>query len=64
MTPVRKQAAEAASALCVLCGEPEMLAIADIWTDGNFLLETCCAGHLEQVSADMDDDPAWGRDLL
>lgn len=51
-------------ARCVFCGEPEVLEIADIWTDSNFMLETCCQGLLECVSADMDDDPAWGRDLL
>ena len=52
------------AALCLFCNSPEVLAIADIWMDGNFLLETCCPSRLEQVSADMEDDPAWGRDLL
>ena len=52
------------SPTCMLCGEPEQLSIHDIWTDGNFQLSTCCAGLLEQVSAEIDADPAWGRALL
>ena len=59
---VPAQAADVA--LCLFCDSPAVLAIADIWTDGNFLLETCCPSRLEQVSADMEEDPAWGRDLL
>ena len=49
---------------CLLCGEPEELSIHDIWTDGNFQLATCCAGLLEQIAAEIDADPAWGRALL
>lgn len=49
---------------CAFCGEPEVLEIADIWTDSNFLLDTCCPALLESVSAEMDNDPAWGRELL
>jgi len=52
------------SSTCLLCGEPAELSIHDIWTDGNFQLSTCCAGLLEEVSADIDADPAWGRALL
>ena len=49
---------------CWFCGQPEVLEIGEIWTDSNFQLDTCCTGLLESVSAGMDDDPAWGRDLL
>ena len=49
---------------CWFCGKTEVLDILDIWTDSNFLLDTCCPALLESVSAGMDDDPAWGRDLL
>ena len=48
----------------LLCGEPVQLSIHDIWTDGNFQLATCCAGLLEQIAAEIDADPAWGRALL
>jgi len=50
--------------LCCWCGEPEVLEISEIYTDGNYTLDTCCAGLLERIAADMADDPAWGRDLL
>ena len=50
--------------LCFWCGEPEVLEISDIWVGGEYVLHTCCAGLLERISADMADDPAWGRDLL
>ena len=49
---------------CLLCGEPAALSIHDIWTDGNFQLATCCPGLLEQIAAEIDADPAWGRALL
>jgi len=52
------------SSTCLLCGEPAELSIHEIWTDGNFQLSTCCAGLLEEVSAEIDADPAWGRALL
>ena len=52
------------AATCLLCGEPEELSILDIWTDGNFQLSTCCPDLLEQISAEIDADPAWGRALL
>lgn len=52
------------AARCLFCGEMAVLEIADIWTDSDFLLETCCPAYLEQVTADMEDDPAWGRNLL
>jgi len=43
--------------LCCWCGEPEVLEIGDIYTDGNYTLDTCCAGLLEGIAADMADDP-------
>ena len=49
---------------CWFCGQPEVLEIGDIWTDGDFQLDTCCEALLDSVSAGMDEDPAWGRDLL
>jgi len=52
------------AALCFFCGEPERLEIADIFTDSNFILDTCCSTLLEVVAADMQDDPEWARDLL
>ncbi len=52
------------TALCVFCGEPEMLEIFDIWVEGNFTFESCCPALLEVVAADMHDDPGWARDLL
>ena len=50
--------------ICWFCGDPEMLEIGDIWTDGTYVLDTCCPALLERIGADMADDPAWGRDLL
>ncbi len=49
---------------CFFCGGPEELSIHEIWQDGNFQFSTCCAGLLEHVSAEMHDDPDWGRGLL
>jgi len=54
----------AVTPLCCWCGEPEALKIADVWLDSEFLLDTCCQGMLDSVSAGISDDPAWGRDLL
>jgi len=49
---------------CLFCGEPELLDIGDIWADGAYTLDTCCPGLLENVCAEMHDDPRWARDLL
>lgn len=49
---------------CLFCGEPELLEISEIWTDGAYTLDTCCPGLLECVCTEMRDDPSWGRDLL
>ncbi len=53
-----------AQPICWFCGEPEKLDIGDIWVDGNFVLDTCCPGLLDSVADGMNDDPAWGRELL
>jgi hypothetical protein len=58
------QHASPPAAPCWFCGQPEVLEIGDIWTDSNFQLDTCCPALLESVSAGMDDDPDWGRELL
>ena len=55
---------DAARPICWFCGEPEVLEISDIWTDGAYALDTCCGAFLERICADMADDPAWARDLL
>ncbi len=49
-----------ATPTCWSCGEPEVLEIAEIWTDHTFALDTCCPGLVERVAADMADDPTWG----
>ena len=49
---------------CLFCGEPEELSIGEIWSDHNFQLSTCCPDMLDQVSHEINADPAWGRDLL
>ena len=51
-------------AFCLFCGEPERVEIAEIWSDSNFLLDTCCPGLLTSVADGMEDDPVWGRNLL
>ena len=54
-----------AQPVCWFCGEPELTGdIGDIWVDGHFQLDTCCQGLLDSVAAGMNDDPAWGRELL
>lgn len=49
--------------LCWFCGEPEVLEIHEIWQH-DFMLDTCCSELLETVSAEMQHDPGWARDLL
>ena len=53
-----------AQPICWFCGEPEKLEIGDLWTDSNFVLDACCSGLLDSVAEGMNDDPAWGRELL
>ncbi len=50
--------------VCWFCGEPEVLEIAEVWSDGHFLLDTCCGSLLDCVASEMHADPAWTRDLL
>ncbi len=50
--------------LCLWCGDPEVLEIADIWTSHEFTLDTCCLARHEQVVTEMAEDPAWATDLL
>lgn len=50
---------------CSWCGEPRRVALFEMWGHGHeFMLDTCCPAALEEVSAGMADDPAWGCDLL
>lgn len=49
---------------CMFCGGMEVLGIGDIWTDHTFTLDSCCEGLLEQVSAEMQRDPQWARELM
>ncbi|MCB8877876.1 XF1762 family protein [Acidisoma silvae] len=48
---------------CLFCGEPEQAELLEIWGH-DFMLQTCCEGLHEQIVIDMNDDPAWGRELL
>ena len=50
--------------ICWFCGEPEVLEIADIYTDHTYVLDTCCPALLERIGADMADDPESAPDLL
>ncbi len=52
-----------AKPVCWFCGEPELLELGEVWTDGNYTLETCCPALLECVCREMRDDPAWARAL-
>jgi len=49
------------AALCFFCGDPEMLEISEMWSDGNFALDSCCSSLLECVAAEMHDDPKWAE---
>lgn len=49
---------------CPFCGEPELLELAEAWTDHSFLLKSCCAAYHELVVAEMNHDPAWATALL
>lgn len=53
-----------AQPICWFCGEPEVLEIGEVWSDGNFVFHTCCGSLLECVASEMHADPAWARDLL
>lgn len=51
-------------ALCLFCGGPERVELHEAWEDHSFQLSTCCEGLLQQVGWEMEQDPAWARDLL
>ena len=48
---------------CLFCGEAEKLELFEIWSDHEFMFETCCLDLHEQVAADFAEDPAWAREL-
>ncbi len=48
---------------CLFCGEPERFEIVEVWGH-EFIFETCCEPLHEIVVHDMNDDPAWARELL
>ena len=50
--------------ICWFCGGPEMLEIGEVWSDSNFVFDTCCESLLDCVASEMHADPAWARDLL
>lgn len=52
------------AAPCLFCSEPEQVGVAEVWTDGTFLLHCCCEGLHEWVARCMTDDPAFARQLL
>lgn len=49
---------------CLFCGQPEHLALHEVWGDHNFQLETCCPDLHEAVVRDMADDPDYATELL
>lgn len=49
---------------CLLCGEPERVEIAEVWSSHELMNGTCCEGLHETVVGEMADDPAWARQLL
>ncbi|CAB4137661.1 hypothetical protein UFOVP326_49 [uncultured Caudovirales phage] len=50
--------------LCIHCGQPEHVEIAEIWGPREFMLDTCCeAAHADIVQA-MNDDPDYATTLM
>lgn len=47
---------------CLFCGGEERVALADIFADGAFAIETCCDGLHEFLCA--QDEAAWREQLL
>lgn len=47
---------------CLFCGGEERVALADIFADGAFTIETCCHGMHEFLCA--QDEDAWREQLL
>jgi hypothetical protein len=53
------------SFLCLYCGDVEYVELFEIWEPGHeFMLDTCCEGKREEVSADMADSPEYGAALM
>lgn len=48
---------------CLLCGQPEHVAIHEVW-GYEWMFDTCCEGLHEQIAIEMADDPAWARRLM
>lgn len=50
---------------CPWCGGTRTVELFEMWEHGHeFMLDTCCPAALEEISAGIAEDPAWGRDLL
>jgi hypothetical protein len=50
-------------ATCVFCGQPERVAVDEIWSDHNFQLDTCCPALLDHVSRQVATDPTYAAAL-
>lgn len=49
---------------CAYCGQGKLLSIAEIWSDHNFQLETCCEHLHDEVSQHLAADPKEATALL
>jgi len=49
--------AEPTDPACPHCGEPEYVAVAEVFANGEFLVETCCEGMHQAVSEFLAHDP-------
>lgn len=49
---------------CDLCGEPFELEVLEVYGPRDFQLWTCCAGVLEEASAELERSSAFARELL
>lgn len=50
--------------LCVHCGQPEHVEIAEIWGPREFMLDTCCEGMHADIVQAMNDDPDYATTLM
>lgn len=50
--------------LCDYCGEESSVQIAEIWTDHNFSLATCCDARHDEIVCLLNDDPDAAASLL
>lgn len=46
---------------CPFCGQPEHVSVLEIWTGGEFMLETCCEGLHEALVFAFDSDPEFAK---